>query len=58
MKKSTTLLLKKALPVLQKKTTWAIILAPFALFLGMKAETIESVSNLLSLVSTIAGQVL
>lgn len=58
MKKSTTLLLKKALPVFQKKTTWAIILAPFALFLGMKAETIESVSNLLSLASTIAGQVL
>lgn len=58
MKATTKALLKKALPCFQKKETWAVILAIPVVVLGIKAETADSLTDLLSLASNIFGLVL
>lgn len=58
MKATTKLLLKKALPVFQKKATWAILIAIPVAVLGLKAETADSITDLLSLVANVLTAVM
>ena len=58
MKATTKALLRKALPIFQKKSTWAILIAVPVALLGVQAETADSLTDLLSLVASVAGTVL
>lgn len=58
MKATTKALLKKALPIFQKKATWAILIAVPVAVLGIKAETAESLTDILTLASSVVGAVL
>lgn len=58
MKTVTKELLKKALPIFAKKTTWAVIIAIPVAVLGVKAETASSITDLLSLATSVFSVVL
>lgn len=58
MKTTTKAFLEKALPIFQKRATWAVIIAVPVALLKIKAETANYLTDLLSLASTIAGAVL
>ncbi len=58
MKIATKTLLKKAMPIFTKKTTWAILIAIPAAMLGIKAETANTLTDLLSLASSVVNTAL
>ncbi|MEV5030979.1 hypothetical protein MRBLMC3_000133 [Sphingobium sp. LMC3-1-1.1] len=57
MKAKTKALLKKTLPIFQKKATWAILIAIPSAFLGLDPHARESTAELLSLAATIVSAV-
>ncbi|WP_343546562.1 hypothetical protein [Sphingobium yanoikuyae] len=50
--------MKKAMPIFTKKTTWAILIAIPAAMLGIKAETANTLTDLLSLASSVVNTAL